>query len=77
MEYEIVGDTLPVVICHLNKGEKMISDIDYMKFAMSQESDKTEIDPVLRSRAWSAVILGLAMFWSIIELVVCNVWIIS
>ena len=26
MEYEIVGDTLPVVICHLNKGEKMISD---------------------------------------------------
>ncbi|ATM05901.1 MULTISPECIES: YmiA family putative membrane protein [Raoultella] len=55
----------------------MISDIDYMKFAMSQESDKTEIDPVLRSRAWSAVILGLAMFWSIIALVVCNVWIIS
>lgn len=26
MKYEIVGDTLPVVICHLNKGEKMISD---------------------------------------------------
>ena len=52
----------------------MISDIDYMKLAMSQESDKTEIDPVLRSRAWSAV---LAMFWSIIALVVCNVWIIS
>ena len=23
MKYEIVGDTLPVVICHLNKGEKM------------------------------------------------------
>lgn len=37
----------------------MISDIDYMKFAMSQERDKTEIDPVLRSKAWSAVILGL------------------
>lgn len=29
----------------------MISDIDYMKFAMSQERDKTEIDPVLRSKA--------------------------
>ena len=43
----------------------MISDIDYMKFAMSQERDKTEIDPVLRSKAWSAVILGLAMFWKI------------
>lgn len=55
----------------------MISDIDYMKLAMSQESDKTEIDPVLRSRAWSAVLVGLAMFWSIIALVVCNVWIIS
>ena len=26
MKYEIVGDTLPVVICHLNKGEKIISD---------------------------------------------------
>ena len=26
MKYEIVGDTLPAVICHLNKGEKMISD---------------------------------------------------
>ena len=26
MKYEIVGDTLPVVICHLNKGEKMIRD---------------------------------------------------
>ncbi|HIF6261840.1 TPA: YmiA family putative membrane protein [Raoultella ornithinolytica] len=55
----------------------MISDIDYMKLAMSQESDKTEIDPVLGSRAWSAVLVGLAMFWSIIALVVCNVWIIS
>ena len=55
----------------------MISDIDYMKLAMSQESDKTEIDPVLRSRAWSAVLVGLAMFWSIIALVVWNVWIIS
>ena len=55
----------------------MISDIDYMKFAMSQERDKTEIDPVLRSKAWSAVILGLAMFWSVIALVVCNVWFLS
>lgn len=26
MKYEIIGDTLPVVICHLNKGEKMITD---------------------------------------------------
>lgn len=26
MKYEIVGDTLPVVICHLNRGEKMITD---------------------------------------------------
>ena len=55
----------------------MITDIDYMKFAMSQERDKTEIDPVLRSKAWSAVILGLAMFWSVIALVVCNVWFLS
>lgn len=35
------------------------------------------IDPVLRSKAWSAVILGLAMFWSVIALVVCNVWLLS
>ena len=36
-----------------------------MKLAMSRESDKTEIDPVLRSRAcWSVpVLVGLAMFW--------------
>ena len=27
----------------------MISNIDYMKLAMSYENDKTEIDPVLRS----------------------------
>ena len=32
MEYEIVGDTLPVVICHLNKGEKMISDSGAMSW---------------------------------------------
>lgn len=55
----------------------MISDIDSMKFTMSQERDKTEIDPVLRSKAWSAVILGLAMFWSVIALVICNVWFLS
>ncbi|STT17212.1 Uncharacterised protein [Klebsiella pneumoniae] len=30
----------------------MISNIDYMKLAMSYENDKTEIDPVLRSRVW-------------------------
>ncbi|WP_075210785.1 YmiA family putative membrane protein, partial [Klebsiella oxytoca] len=41
------------------------------------ERDKTEIDPVLRSKAWSAVILGLAMFWSVIALVICNVWFLS
>ncbi|QLP47708.1 YmiA family putative membrane protein [Klebsiella michiganensis] len=45
--------------------------------AGQQERDKTEIDPVLRSKAWSAVILGLAMFWSVIALVVCNVWLLS
>ena len=55
----------------------MISDIDYMKFTMSQERDRVEIDPVLRSKAWSAVILGLAMFWSVIALVICNVWFLS
>ncbi|GEC68048.1 MULTISPECIES: YmiA family putative membrane protein [Raoultella] len=55
----------------------MISDIDYMKLAMSQAGDKTEVDPVLRSRAWGAVFIGLAMFWSIVALVICNVWIVS
>ncbi|VEA99928.1 Uncharacterised protein [Klebsiella pneumoniae] len=43
----------------------MISNIDYMKLAMSYENDKTEIDPVLRSRVWGVVLVGLAMFWSI------------
>ena len=40
----------------------MISNIDYMKLAMSYENDKTEIDPVLRSRVWGVVLVGLAMF---------------
>ena len=26
MEYEIIGEPLPVVVCHLKKGEKMLSD---------------------------------------------------
>lgn len=39
----------------------MISNIDYMKLAMSYENDKTEIDPVLRSRVWGVVLVGLAM----------------
>ncbi|HGO4532577.1 TPA: YmiA family putative membrane protein [Klebsiella pneumoniae] len=58
----------------------MISNIDYMKLAMSYESyenDKTEIDPVLRSRVWGVVLVGLAMFWSIIALTICNIWIVS
>jgi hypothetical protein len=33
---------------------------DYMKLAMSYENDKTEIDPVLRSRVWGVVLVGLA-----------------
>ena len=36
-------------------GDNMISNIDYMKLAMSYENDKTEIDPVLRSRVWGVV----------------------
>lgn len=36
----------------------MISNIDYMKLAMSYENDKTEIDPVLRSRVWGVVLVG-------------------
>ena len=39
----------------------MISNIDYMKLAMSYENDKTEIDPVLRSRVWGVVLVGLAL----------------
>ena len=48
-----------------------------MKLAMSYENDKTEIDPVLRSREWGVVLVGLAMFWSIIALTICNIWIVS
>ncbi|HBT3856783.1 TPA: YmiA family putative membrane protein [Klebsiella pneumoniae] len=55
----------------------MISNIDYMKLAMSYENDKNEIDPVLRSRVWGVVLVGLAMFWSIIALTICNIWIVS
>ena len=55
----------------------MISNIDYMKLAMSYENDKTEIDPVLSSRVWGVVFVGLAMFWSIIALTICNIWIVS
>lgn len=32
MKYEIIGDTLPVVICHLNRGEKMITDSGAMSW---------------------------------------------
>lgn len=28
MKYEIKGDTLPVVICHLEAGERMITERD-------------------------------------------------
>lgn len=32
MRYEIVGDTLPVVICHLDKGEQMINESGAMSW---------------------------------------------
>ena len=32
MKYEIKGDNLPVVICHLEKGESMITDSGAMSW---------------------------------------------
>ncbi|MEH2769803.1 hypothetical protein B4U23_08075, partial [Klebsiella pneumoniae] len=28
-------------------------------------------------RVWGVVLVGLAMFWSIIALTICNIWIVS
>jgi hypothetical protein len=53
---------------------KMISDIDYVKFTMSQERDKSEIDFVLRSKVWSQVLTGLGAFWSVLAIVVFSIW---
>lgn len=55
----------------------MISSIGYMKLAMLYENNKAEIDPVLRGRVWDVVLIGLTMFWSIIMLTTCNIWIIN
>ncbi len=41
----------------------MISNIDYMKLAMSYENDKTEIDPVLRSRVWGVVLVFFVLVY--------------
>ncbi|MFH7098838.1 YmiA family putative membrane protein, partial [Klebsiella pneumoniae] len=29
------------------------------------------------SRVWGVGLVGLAMFWSIIALTICNIWIVS
>ena len=67
----------PYLITLTIGGVQMISNVDYMKLTMSRESEESEIDPVLRSRAWSAVFIGLAMFWCIVALAICNIWIIT
>lgn len=52
----------------------MISDIDYAKFTMSQERDKSEIDFVLRRKVWSQVLTGLGAFWGVLALAVFSIW---
>ncbi|MGN1181552.1 MAG: AIM24 family protein [Faecalibacillus sp.] len=44
MRYEIIGDTLPAVICYLNRGEKMITDsgaMAWMDPCMKMETSGT------------------------------------
>ena len=42
MRYEIKGDSLPVVICHLNPGEKMITEKGSMSFMSPNMQMETE-----------------------------------
>lgn len=67
MKYEIVGDTLPVVICHLNKGEKMISDsgaMAWMDPCMKMETNGGGAGKiVVQTMPISAVANSLAKFF--------------
>ena len=46
MRYEIKGETLPVVICHLEDGEKMVTErgaMSWMSPNMRMESGAAEV----------------------------------
>ena len=58
MEYEIVGDTLPVVICHLNKGEKMISDSGAMSW----------MDPCMKMETNGGVLVKSSVEYFLVKL---------
>ena len=47
MKYEIKGDTLPVVICHLEAGERMITERGSMAWMRPQTGSGAE------HKAWS------------------------
>ena len=51
MKYEIKGDNLPVVICHLEKGESMITDSGAMSW----------MDPLWK---WKQQVVVLVKHWS-------------
>jgi hypothetical protein len=52
----------------------MITNIDYAKLAIPNDSDEVEVDPLLRSRVWALTLVGLSAFWCAVALFV---WIIS
>ena len=66
MKYEIKGDNLPVVICHLEKGESMITDSGAMSW----------MDPVMEmettsggfGKAFGRMFSGETMFQIVIML---------
>ena len=66
MKYEIKGDNLPVVICHLEKGESMITDSGAMSW----------MDPVMEmettsggfGKAFGRMFSGETMFQNLLHL---------
>ena len=49
MKYEIKGDTLPVVICHLEAGERMITE----RGSMAWMSPNMKMETSTNGRKWT------------------------
>ena len=64
MKYEIKGDTLPVVICHLEAGERMITERGSMAWMSPNMKMETSTNGGL-GKAFGRMFSGEAMFQNI------------
>ena len=64
MRYEIKGDTLPVVICHLEAGERMITERGSMAWMSPNMKMETSTNGGL-GKAFGRMFSGEAMFQNI------------